>query len=785
MLYEQVFAGVRREIHRIDGLRIVRNDSHLNKNLDGARAVSPRSHNTVTHRSQKREEMAGMKSALVLCMDVGFSMSNSAPGEEPPFELAKKVVQKFVQRQVFAETKDEVALVLFGTDSTENPLHRDGQYQHITVHRHLRVADFELLEEIENQVHPESQQADWLDALVVCMDLLQTETAKKKCDRLNIVFLTDLSSPASADHLDVIIENLKKAGVTLQFFLPFPAKENDEEEGGRGDGDRTGPGHAGSGKGLSGEQKNSLDIMKHIMLSLDEDEGMDEIYTFRNAIEQLSMFKRIERRPMAWPCQLTIGSSLSIRIVGYKAVTDEKLKKIWFTVDAQTNQTEDVKRETVYCLDDDNETEVPKDDTIQGFCYGSDIVPFSKVDQDQMKYKHDGKCFAVLGFTKQNMIHHHQFMGSQVIKIFAGRDDEHAGVALSAVIQALDELKMVAIVRYAYDRRCNPQIGAAFPCIKQDHQCLLYFQMPFAEDLRHFTFPSLENNKKFTPSDTQLSAMDSLIDSMMLVEEDENGEKKDMFKVHHIPNPAFQRHFQCLHHRGVSPGTPLPPMEPWLKAVLERPEVISKRCQAPLEEMKKKFPLTEVEKKKKLKTSAQIFGKDTDKLDAKKAKGEEEEEEEYNLVDIAEGSVTSVGSVDPARDFCTLIKKKSLPFGEVCQQLKHRIDQLLGNKNTQYYMKSITCIQAFREQSVKLGNADLYNSYLQSLKGSIPNRGLEVFWDLLAQDSLTLISKDEVEGSTVSKSEANQFLVAEEKKGETAAPPVEDTGDVDDLLDMM
>lgn len=47
-------------------------------------------------------------------------------------------------------------------------------------------------------------------------------------------------------------------------------------------------------------------------------------------------------------------------------------------------------------------------------------------------------------------------------------------------------------------------------------------------------------------TDSQLSAVDSLIDSMMLVEEDENGEQKDMFKVHHIPNPAFQRHFQVL-----------------------------------------------------------------------------------------------------------------------------------------------------------------------------------------------------------------------------------------------
>lgn len=42
--------------------------------------------------------------------------------------------------------------------------------------------------------------------------------------------------------------------------------------------------------------------------------------------------------------------------------------------------------------------------------------------------------------------------------------------------------------------------------------------------------------------------MDSLIDSMMLMEEDENGEQKDMLKVHKIPNPAFQRHFQVLQH---------------------------------------------------------------------------------------------------------------------------------------------------------------------------------------------------------------------------------------------
>uniref|UniRef100_A0A672QJT2 VWFA domain-containing protein n=1 Tax=Sinocyclocheilus grahami TaxID=75366 RepID=A0A672QJT2_SINGR len=599
-------------------------------------------------------------SALVLCMDVGFSMSNSEPGQEPSFEQAKKVIQKFVQRQVFAENKDEVGLVLFGTDGTKNGLAKDGQYENITVHRHLMMPDFELLEEIESELQPGGQQADWLDALVVCMDLLQKETMGKKFERLNIVLLTDLNVQTSADQLDVIIDSLKKAGITLQFFLPFPVDGEDRADGG-GDGPGPSAAPARPGKGLSRQQTQGLEMVKNIMTSLEEEDSLEEVYTFSDALQKLSIFKRIDRRPMAWPCQLTIGSSLTIRIVGYKAVTEEKVKKSWAIVEAQSHQRDDVKRETVYCLDDDNETEVQKDDTIQGFRYGSDIVPFSKVDEDQMKYKSDGKCFSVLGFTKQELVRCSPFMGSQVVKVFAPRDDEHAAVALSALIRALDSLKMAAIVRYAYDRRSNPQVGAAFPCIKEKYECLLYVQLPFMEDLRQFTFPVLENNKKFTPSASQLSAVDALIDSMMLVEKDEDGESVDVFKVNHFPNPQFQRLFQCLHHRGVNPDDPLPPVEPWLKRDLERPQAVSARCQTALQDVKTKFPLKVVVKKKEQKTSADVFAQRIDAF-------------AYALL--------------------------TAPAHNVLHQS---------------------------------GNAELFNSYMQSLKRSVPDRNLQEFWDLLIQ----------------------------------------------------
>lgn len=51
---------------------------------------------------------------------------------------------------------------------------------------------------------------------------------------------------------------------------------------------------------------------------------------------------------------------------------------------------------------------------------------------------------------------------------------QHAAVALSALIGALDGLKMAAIVRYAYDRRSNPQVGAAFPCIKEKYEVCVF-----------------------------------------------------------------------------------------------------------------------------------------------------------------------------------------------------------------------------------------------------------------------------------------------------------------------
>ncbi|NWR65959.1 XRCC5 protein, partial [Bucorvus abyssinicus] len=717
--------------------------------------------------------------AIVLCLDVGYTMSTSAPGEESSLEQAKKIMTKFVQRQVFAESKDEVAVVLFGTDGTRNDLASGDQYQNITVHRSLMLPDFDLLEDIQDVIKPGSEQADFLDAIIVCMDLLQKETIGKKYEKRHIELFTDLSSPVSEDQLAIIIANLKKTGISLQFFLPYPMDVDD--------GDTSASAHfhmprnSFSKKGLTAQQKEGIDVVRKLMHNLDEEGGLEEIYTFRESLERLSMFKKIERRPMAWPCQLTIGSNLSIRIVAYKSVTEEKVKKVWTVVDAKTHRKDDVQKETVYCLNDDDETEVQRDDTIQGFRYGSDIVPFSKEDEEQMKYKTESKCFSVLGFTRSSQIQGHYYMGNQVLKVFAAKDDENAAVAFSALVHALDELKVVAIVRYAYDRRSNPQVGVAFPYIKDAYECLIYVQLPYMEDLRQYIFSSLKNNKKCIPTADQLSAVDSLIDSMNLVSEDDDGETfEDLFKPSKIPNPYFQRLYQCLQHKAFHPNEPLPPVEKHLLEMLEMPCVVKERCQAPLEKVKALFPLKEVDKRKQEKTAQDIFKDNEDGPNSKKPKIEDEESS-FSIIKLAEGNVTSVGSVNPAEDFRILVRQKNADFKDVSQQLTNRIDQFLENKGSQYYMKGINCIRVFREEAMKRSKVQCFNNFLQTLKSKVEDKALADFWEIMIQDRISLITKDEAEESSVTSEEAEKFLAPKEEKNETL-PPTDEGGDVDDLV---
>jgi ATP-dependent DNA helicase 2 subunit 2 len=117
--------------------------------------------------------------------------------------------------------------------------------------------------------------------------------------------------------------------------------------------------------------------------------------------------------------------------------------------------------------------------------------------------------------------------------IIAQRPNDKASLALSSFIHALFELESYAVARLVVKENKPPLLVLLAPSIEPEYECLLEVQLPFAEDVRTYRFPPLDkvitvSRKVVTehrnlPSDNLQAAMDNYVDSMELMEKDEDG----------------------------------------------------------------------------------------------------------------------------------------------------------------------------------------------------------------------------------------------------------------------
>lgn len=117
--------------------------------------------------------------------------------------------------------------------------------------------------------------------------------------------------------------------------------------------------------------------------------------------------------------------------------------------------------------------------------------------------------------------------------IIAQRANDTASLALSSFIHALFELGCYAVARLAVKENKPPVMVLLAPSIEPDYECLHEVQLPFAEDVRTYRFPPLDkvitvSGKVITehrnlPNDDLLNAMSKYVDSMELVDHDEEG----------------------------------------------------------------------------------------------------------------------------------------------------------------------------------------------------------------------------------------------------------------------
>lgn len=137
--------------------------------------------------------------------------------------------------QLFTKPKDEVSLLLIGTEITDNDLNEElGGYEHISTGFPMEATNWKMIKYVEKSIDPPSDSitADWLDGIVVAMNYLKslkygfcaplTTNITNNCvifscakSNLKIILLTTFSTRVLDDSMESVAAGLKEMNIEL------------------------------------------------------------------------------------------------------------------------------------------------------------------------------------------------------------------------------------------------------------------------------------------------------------------------------------------------------------------------------------------------------------------------------------------------------------------------------------------------------------------------------------------------------------------------------------------
>ncbi|KAG8743939.1 ATP-dependent DNA helicase II subunit 2 [Ceratobasidium sp. 414] len=250
---------------------------------------------------------------------------------------------------------------------------------------------------------------------------------------------------------------------------------------------------------------------------------------------------------------------------------------------------------------------VEKETLVKAFKYGSTWVP---CEEGHFEGLHTRKGIEVHGFIPESTYRRYFSMG-EVQYIYADIGSSRAQVAFSSIVHAMFKKGLMALVRWVSRNDSDPKMGV---CRAEPGEVdyLMWVQVPFAEDLRRFSFPSLERyvSKKgevltehpYIPTSEMHSAMDNWVDSMDLMDagpKGEDGNRAEWFDLTQSFNPAVHRIKQALFHGAVVPdleADPVPPPHPEVTKYMEPPKRALRQAKSALAEFPLKIPKKKADK---------------------------------------------------------------------------------------------------------------------------------------------------------------------------------------------
>uniref|UniRef100_A0A060TCM3 ATP-dependent DNA helicase II subunit 2 n=1 Tax=Blastobotrys adeninivorans TaxID=409370 RepID=A0A060TCM3_BLAAD len=235
-----------------------------------------------------------------------------------------------------------------------------------------------------------------------------------------------------------------------------------------------------------------------------------------------------------------------------KAVTP-RAKKIVLEPDGTKR---DVKDNRDYYVEG-SEDPIDKADLVKGYLYGSEIVPFTEHDELVFKAPLDieeDPGLQILGFVRNPP---HWFEMSETDLIVAPSGNLSAAMALSSLSFAMSDSETCAIARFLKKKGDMVKVVLLSPFFDAGGiDCLAMCELPFAEDIRDYKFPSLlhpktvtgkdvdpdsKQGKELIPTAEMDQVMGEYVDKMdlMNVYNSEKGESEEYFVLEESYNPTI------------------------------------------------------------------------------------------------------------------------------------------------------------------------------------------------------------------------------------------------------
>lgn len=418
--------------------------------------------------------MAYMKTMMEIVLDVGPSMR-----EDGKLDLAKSLISQFMLQRMMASKTMEFGVVTFGDNRTQNELNKtQGGYEGVQEVVAMGRPDDLVLLSLQNLLQVGSQPGDLIDGIIVAQDILIRTHGGKAFNKVMLILTDGETKVEGVEDLETILANMVATkNFCLYLGLIGPAA-------------------------VSTVKKENAKLLRSLAESTQG--RFMEVQTIADGLRLLSAGMGLSSKPQVSRTFLQITPALKLRCVYWAPISKASPPSLKKRPRAQAMEEDDgeggagghvvVKRDISYRDPEDPDLEVPAEERVKGYRYGTQYIPLTAADEEMARLgageesEEDQKAgIVVLGAVPRDSVPSHHLLLSPFF-LHAAVDSPQDQQCLSALVVAAQEERVALLARMRKRDRAEPFLAALLPTIPDR---FLVFRLPFVEDVREINLPSL------------------------------------------------------------------------------------------------------------------------------------------------------------------------------------------------------------------------------------------------------------------------------------------------------